>query len=217
MLEFSTKSFITTIKSTLESNMPVESDSVFKKKHAKRLGKMREIALANNGVIPLLNNSYCFDLGNEMAEQHTPHYHILEDAEVIRKAGKGTKRSKGSQDKIKDLSKRDYGRVSVKTYISKKTGLEKTKYSQEYRSANRRGSRSLVGSATRIIRNGNKVIEIVNKDSNYYVNEHYHYIEKILDKKLDGIANQYGLKRKRTKLTSLEEDFKANRTFSKGV
>ena len=31
-----------------------------------------------------------FDIGNEYAEREYPYYHILEDAPVIRKKGKGT-------------------------------------------------------------------------------------------------------------------------------
>ena len=57
-------------------------------------------------------NMYIFEIGNDYAEENYPYYHILEDAEVIRKRGRGTSKSKGSQAQIEKLSQRDYGPVT---------------------------------------------------------------------------------------------------------
>jgi len=74
-------------------------------------------------IIALTPEMNYFEIGNPVAEKDTPHYHILEDAEIIRNPS--TKKSRGSQAKVKDKAKRDYSVL----------GYEKTTktFVQEYR------------------------------------------------------------------------------------
>ena len=110
-----------------------------------------------------------FDYGNAVMEHNYPHYHILEDNQVIKKRGKGTKKTKGSQDQEKILAKRDYGKVSW----NGKT------FTKEY-SRNVRGSRNRFSQVSHwSIVNGQGHYE--NADANAYLNTHYKYIENILD------------------------------------
>lgn len=142
------------------------------------------------------DNIIMFDYGNEEMEQNYPHYHILEEAQTIRKRNKGTTKSKGTQDMIKDVSKRDYGYV----YWNGKT------FTKEY-SRNVRGARNRANSVSRwsIIDGKPKWVDA---QSNSYLNVHYHYIENILNMDiLDKLALEFNLKRARTINTGLEEEF----------
>ena len=47
-----------------------------------------------------------FDLGSEIMEQYFPYYHILQQAPSIRKRGKATRTSKGSQTFVKSYAKK---------------------------------------------------------------------------------------------------------------
>ena len=75
-----------------------------------------------------------FEIGNPRAERITPHYHILEDAKIIRNPYKSTKRSRGSQGLVKNRSKRDYS-VLIQTERTREVVQEyrnpKAKYSVE--------------------------------------------------------------------------------------
>lgn len=191
MADFNMESFINFLKNGLYDLMPRES------------GRMRDIALLDNPTIPIGTNSIYFELGNGKAEEETPHYHILQDAQVITKKGRATKITKGSQSSIADLGSRDYGVWTAKT--NKKGKL--TMF-QEY-NKNVRGSRSKVGSAQRTITNSEGKEMKINRESKYYVNEHYHYIENILEKGLlDQLASEFNLTR--SKRTSIEDTFEAN-------
>jgi hypothetical protein len=191
MADFNMESFINSLKNGLYDLMPRES------------GRMRDIALLDNPTIPIGTNSIYFELGNGKAEEETPHYHILQDAQVITKKGRATKITKGSQSSIADLGSRDYGVWTAKT--NKKGKL--TMF-QEY-NKNVRGSRSKVGSAQRTITNSEGKEMKINRESKYYVNEHYHYIENILEKGLlDQLASEFNLTR--SKRTSIEDTFEAN-------
>lgn len=77
---------------------------------------------------------------------------------------------------------------------------------QEYR-RNVRGSRNRLSQVSHWATDykGDKIF--INRDSNSYLNEHYQYIEKMLDNVvLDTIALEFGLKRARTEKTGLEEE-----------
>lgn len=195
-MEFSLENFVKDIRQNLYDNFPYESDEIKQLKHKKRPLHIRDIAF---GSLPSVTNgnTIYFDIGSDYAEEFYPYYHILEDAEVIRKRGKGTKLSKGSQANVEVAGgKRDYGRIS----FNGKT------YSREYRK-NVRGERSRVLKSTyKIVGSDGKVYK-VNKDANYYKNVHYHYIERILDNVLPWIASANGLRMGRTQLTSLEEEY----------
>ena len=202
MADFNMESFINFLKNGVYDLMPRESDTDFFTKHRNRSGRMRDIALLDNPTIPIGTNSIYFEIGSGKAEEETPQYHILQDAQVITKRGRATKITKGSQSSIADLGSRDYGVWTAKT--NKKGKL--TMF-QEY-NKNVRGSRSKVGSAQRTITNSEGKEMKINRESKYYVNEHYHYIENILEKGLlDQLASEFNLTRKRT---SVEDTFEAN-------
>ena len=138
-----------------------------------------------------------FDIGSESLERMHPYYHILEDAPVIRKRNKGTEKSLGSQAKIEDAGKRDYGRVS----FNGKT------FSKEY-SRNVRGKRNRLDSVDHYITDSRGNVKRVNRESNSYQNVHYRYIERILDSGiLDTIAQEQDLKLMRKKDTGLGEEY----------
>lgn len=138
-----------------------------------------------------------FDIGSESLERMHPYYHILEDTPVIRKRNKGTEKSLGSQAKIEDVGKRDYGRVS----FNGKT------FSKEY-SRNVRGKRNRLDSVDHYITDSRGHIKRVNRESNSYQNVHYRYIERILDSGiLDTIAKEQELKLMRKANTGLAEEY----------
>ena len=203
-MEFTLQAFTNSIRQNIYDNFPYEKGGLNEsgnetgakdKKHPNRPFHIRDIAFM---LLPMSQdtNSIVFDIGSDYAEENYPYYHILEDAEVIRKRGKGTKGSRGSQAEIKELSKRDYGRIS----FNGKT------YSREYRK-NVRGQRSRLGTATRVVVGSNGKAYRVNKTANYYQNVHYQYIERILNMTLPWIAQEYGLRMGRTEITGLESEY----------
>ena len=159
--------------------------------------KYGDVAFKNNPVIYNTDQNI-FEIGNENAEEKYPYYHILEDAPVIRKRGRGTKKTKGSQAEVENLGQRDYNRVSW----NGKT------FTKEY-SRNVRGSRKRLASVSHWTTDymGNDVF--INREANAYLNEHYHYIEKMLNDYgiLDTLASEFNLKRGRTIDTGLAEEY----------
>lgn len=199
MAEFNLTDFIEFLRAEMYKQMPYDAENDG--------DHMRDKAFMVNPVNKINDNTFVFVIGNEESERKFPHYHILEDAEVISKRGKGTKQTKGSQDTVADLGKRDYGRIAYKL---DKNGNRSIFY--EYRK-NVRGKRSKVQKAQRYAEwqdDGTNKRYLVNRESKYYVNIHYHYIERMLDGGiLDALASHFGLKRKRTQITdTIEEEFK---------
>lgn len=193
MAEFSLSNFANDIRQNIYDNFPYENDEIKAIKHDKTPLHVRDVAL---GLTYMSNGQMIFEIGNDYAEEYYPYYHILEDAEVIRKRGRGTKLSKGSQAEITKLSDRDYGRIS----FNGKT------FSREYQK-NVRGARSRVEKATYNIVGSDGRVYKVNKDANYYKNIHFHFIEKILDNTLPWIAQANGMRMGRTEISSLEVDY----------
>lgn len=143
------------------------------------------------------DSTITFDYGNVVMESNYPHYHILENTQVIRKRGKGTTKSKGSEDMYKIKAHRDYERV----YWNGKT------FTKEY-ARNVRGSRNRMGKVSHWGIGENLTSEWQNGDSNSYWNVHYRYIENILDNDvIFKLADTYGLKVARKEETSLTTDF----------
>lgn len=194
-MEFSLSNFVNEIRQNIYDNFPYESDDIKMMKHLKRPLHIRDVAL---GLPYMSGNMYIFEIGNDYAEENYPYYHILEDAEVIRKRGRGTSKSKGSQAQIEKLSQRDYGKIS----FNGKT------YSKEYQ-RNVRGQRSLADKGTIRVVGADGVVYRINKDANYYRNKHYHYIERILNNTLPWIAQANGLRMGRTEMSSLESDYES--------
>lgn len=161
--------------------------------------EIRDVAFKNNPTYTLDMDTMAFEIGNDYAEEHYPYYHILEDAPYIRKRNRATDKTKGSQAKVEELSKRDYNVIGFNGKI----------YTKEY-SRNVRGARSRLSSVSHWATdyNGNKVM--INRDSNSYLNVHYQYIEKMMNTSiLDQLAMEFGLKKPITQVTSLKEDYEA--------
>lgn len=202
MADFDINTFTKRIRELMYPYFPYESDDMAKIKHKNRPLHIRDVAFMNNPIIYGMDQN-TFDIGGESAEKKYPYYHILEDSPVIRKRGKGTEKTKGSQAKIEDLGKRDYGIVSQKR--SKKG--DKYTYTKEY-ARNVRGSRKRLGSVSHWASDYNGDKFFINREANAYLNVHYHYIENILNNgMLDTLASEFGLKRKRTVDTGLEEEY----------
>lgn len=139
----------------------------------------------------ITDNLITFDLGDEQMEKNFPYYHILQQAPVIRKAGHGTKKSKGSEMYESNVGKRDYEKVhwNGKTFV------------KEY-SRNVRGSRINLGRTT--MRFGDTFL---NTGANQYLNIHYQYIDRICDEIAPQLANEFGMKLGRKKDTGLIDEF----------
>lgn len=185
------KAFLVSIQNNLRDNLPEESQTDYQKKHEKyRHAQLKTHAFANSQFLPVGNKGYYFEYGNEFLESTLPQYHILEDSEIIKKRGQGTKTSKGSQDSI-SYSYRDYGQL-------KKSKSGKSVY-QEYRK-NIRGERNKAQHRKYKVvwdkKTGNRYFTDI---SSSYVNNRYHYIENILLKTLPFIAQDFGLTFTKTK------------------
>ena len=199
-MEYDLGTFTRTLKELLYNEMPFDRDN--EHPHANRNFHMRDLALGQNNVIPVGLNSMYFEIGNDIAEEKAPYYHILEDAQVIRKAGFGTKKSKGSQAFVQDKSKRDYGQATF-TITNNSKGRRINPY-YEYR-RNVRGKRSLIEKSTHRVYDENGKLTKVNRDSKYYFNIHYNYIERNLEWLTKLLANEFGMQLKRVKTDFTEE------------
>ena len=185
----------------LESNLfPFMFDEELDKaKHPKRnpLHLKQEVKNCFEETRVANENVITFDLGSEKLERIYPYYHILEDSPVIRKRGKGTTKTRGSQAKVENLGQRDYGRVSW----NGKT------FTKEY-SRNVRGQRNRTTNVSHWFEDYSGNMVFVNRQSNAYENRHYHYIENILNGSvLDRLAMEFGLKRARTIDSGLGEEY----------
>jgi hypothetical protein len=167
-------------------------------KEDRRKPHMRDLALKPNVTFILSPEMHYFELGNENAERLTPHYHILEDAKIIRMPNKGTKKSKGSQRVIADKAKRDYGQF---TYVASKTyGYQAI---QEYRQNMTRNYDGTIKSKTQPREfSKRKKVSDINK-RNYRYNKHYQYIERMLDPITRGLAIETDTKLKKGTYDSL--------------
>lgn len=140
-------------------------------------------------------NIYTFDYGNEEMEISHPYYHILENTPYIRKANRSTEKSRGSQAKIEDVGKRNYENVSW----NGKT------FTKEYR-RNIRGSRKRTDKVSHWAY-GNNFKVFVNREANSYLNEHYQYIETIVDSIIYMLAEQNGVRFVAKSNSGLMEDY----------
>ena len=150
-------------------------------KHKKRpTPRMLRSQIANSMIESLIQGEtqQTFEIGNADMETNFPYYHILQQAQVIRKRGRGTTKSKGSEDMYKVKADRDYERViwNGKTFT------------KEY-SRNVRGTRNRIGKVSHW-----KDGTYLNESSNSYANIHYKYIDNILDSIVQPLADQFGMK-----------------------
>jgi len=156
----------------------------------RRKPHMLDMALKPNVTYLISPDMQYFELGNDRAETVTPHYHILEDAKIIRMPYRGTKKSKGSQASIARKSDRDYGAVSYRETT------KGTQLIQEYRQNMTRNYDGRIGAKTQP-REYSKRKQVSNKNKRgYYYNTHYQYIERILAQVAPQIAVGIGAKLK---------------------
>lgn len=168
-------------------------------KHKEHNEEIRDIAFMNNPTFMIDENTNAFEIGNDYAEEYYPYYHILEDTPYIRKRNKATDKTKGSQAKVEKRSQRDYNIIS----FNGKT------FSREY-ARNVRGKRNRLDQVSHWVTSTDGKQVFVNRESNSYLNEHYHYIEKMMNNViLDQLAIEFGMRSGRTQITSLQEDYEA--------
>jgi hypothetical protein len=172
------------LKEDMEMNAKFPFDSKTPPEKRRFPRHMRDVALKQNPTYILSPDMHYFEIGNDSAEQNTPHYHILEDAKIIRNPGRGTKKSKGSQRLVGRKSQRDYGQF---VYVPSKTtgGFSVI---QEYRQNMTRNYDGTLLSKTQPREySKRKQVSDVNK-RNYRYNKHYQYIERILFDVTKGLA-----------------------------
>ena len=194
MKQFSVDSFRDSIfESLLNSPMfpYMRNASEDRAKHPKREPLHLKQAIRTQPHKFAFGETAMFEIGDEMLERTHPYYHILQQAPVIRKRNKGTAKSKGSQIFEKDVGKRDYEKV----HWNGKT------FTKEY-SKNVRGSRINLSKTTMHIDG-----EMINAESNQYLNLHYKYIDNILDDIVPILASEYGMKLRRKQDSGLIEEF----------
>lgn len=194
--------FAEDIATLLNENIPEESDENFVKKHLKREMKLKDAIGLYKKVIPIGTTGYVYEIGNSNLESKFPHYHILEDAYTIKKRSKGTEKSKGSQAKVSNLGKRDYGIEKV-TYKKQENGTFRKYSYQEYRK-NVRGNRKPKHKYA-IYHDYYTKNDYFVDVSDFYTNKHYHYIEKTLEYGLSFVASKNGLKMKGVNLQESED------------
>lgn len=215
MKEFNLEDFVKDLRQVIYDNFPFSDDKLYlsswgvlqtnEQKHPNAPLHIRDVAFMDLHVFRELN-TFTFDIGSSLAEEKYPYYHILEDSETIHISGRGTKTSKGSQDKISDKKARDYGRVNW----NGKT------YTQEYKK-NVRGMRSKIGRARQYYVDSSGQVFRINEKSNIYKNVHYRYIERTLDSTLPFIAQTFGLKMLATKNSGLEEEMALQTNMDMGL
>ncbi len=205
MEQFNLQTFVRQLKDLFlnNPNMPLSTEyymnnrgylQLDREKHPKREPLHLKDAISNsfeNSSMNVDENVIVFDIGNERMEQTHPYYHILENTPYIRIKDQGTEKTRGSQAKVEKIGSRDYEIVEW----NGKT------FSKEY-SRNVRGSRNRDETTTR--RYGNVLVK---RQSSSYKNDHYRYIERIIDSINPLLAQMFGLKLARTESTGLAEEY----------
>lgn len=196
-MEFNLVAFTQRLRDLMYDKFPFENEYINKSKHKNRPGHIRDVAFRNNDT-EYGENYTSFVIGNHYAEERYPYYHILEDSPYIRKRGKGSEATKGSQDKVSIAGGgRDYNRITFNGKV----------YTREYEK-NVRGSRSRLSNVQRKVVDYMGQDVVINRGSNSYLNIHYKYIERMLeDSILDDLALEFGLRKMRTQKTSLQLDY----------
>lgn len=200
-MEFTISAFAKRLKQLMYDRFPYEPNQINQYKHKNRSGHIRDVALGNNDIT-FGEDIAIFEIGNAFAEERYPYYHILQDAPYIRKRGRGTSKTKGSQARVEYNAKRDYNvvRWNGKTY------------SKEY-SKNVRGKRNRIGKVSQWATDYNGERIFINREANSYLNIHYQYIDKMLSSSpygiTDTLAEEFGLRKMRTVNSGLGEDYQA--------
>lgn len=200
-MEYTLKAFVDRLKELMYDRFPYENDEINRVKHGDRQGHIRDIALGNNDI-SFGEDIAIFNIGNQFAEERYPYYHILQDAPYIRKKGRGTNKTKGSQAKVEVVGNRDYNIVSWKG---------KT-FTKEY-SRNVRGSRNRLSKVSHWGHDYMGRDVFINREANSYLNVHYNYIDNMLNMSpygiADTLASEFNMKKMRVVDTGLGEDYQA--------
>lgn len=205
MEEFNLQTFVNSLKDMFlkNPNMPLSTMyymdaygnlQLNSKKHQNREPLHLQEAIdrsISDSMVRIDENIVTFDIGNEKMETMHPYYHILENTPYIRIKGQGTDKTRGSQAKVENIGARDYEIVSW----NGKT------FSKEY-SRNVRGMRNRDDSVTR--RYGEVLVK---RQSNSYKNDHYQYIEKILESITPILAQTFNMKLARVQDSGLAEEY----------
>ena len=149
-----------------------------RKRHPKRNPLHLNTVVRQETHIVGFENMESFEIGSDFLESEYPYYHILQNAPVIRKRGKGTNKSKGSQMFVADKGKRDYEQV----HWNGKT------FTKEYQ-RNVRGKRLNLNNTTMHIDG-----QFINQSVPQYLNIHYKYIDNIVRQVAPKIAYKFGMK-----------------------
>ena len=207
-MEYSISSFTQEILKAMQNStlFPFMYDEeVDRKKHSKRSPlHLREALFTNVAPLPSGDNALMFDLGSEQLELSHPYYHILQQAKYIRKRGRATEKTKGSQAKV-EAGKRDYEKVS----FNGKT------YSKEYE-RNVRGKRDRLSQASYWATDYKGDKYFINRDANQYLNIHYQYFDRILDMEMPKIADMFGMKLGRKQNSGLGDDYNVQEDMNYG-
>lgn len=172
----------------------------YKGKRKRKKPHMKDVALLANTIYTLDDKTNGFDIGNTNAQQVAEHYAILENAPTIHYGNRRARRVVKNKDGTSHVQ--EYGKVrswgteksrGSQQYVTDKGSMDYNKWSygqsgnirQEYRSS--RGDKQ------------------VTETSTSYANKHYHYIERILDKKVAQLANELGGKMMRTTIDLTQE------------
>ena len=194
-MDYNINDFTKRLRELMESYFPYEDDSINEKKHKNRLGHIKQVAFKDNPTETLSENMLAFNIGNAKSESEYPYYHILENAPVIKKKGRATKESRGSQQYVYPMSKRDYEKVTLKG---------KT-FSKEYVKNIRGARKRVVENSTQYVKIGNKTFKI-NKNADSYKNVHYQYIEIMLSHIVNTLSSEFRMKIKFSS-SGLKDDY----------
>jgi len=153
---------------------------------------MKDIAFQQNPMVQVSPDSWYFEIGNEEAEANAPQYHILENAKIIRRPNRGTKKTRGSQDNIRETRQRDYNAYVLRPRTQSKGDKYGTyELIQEYR---QNQSRNFWGTAAKAREYSERVKYHHTNNRNYRENEHWRYMERILNVALPFIADTINAK-----------------------
>lgn len=179
-MDYNIGDFTKRLRELMYIYFPFESEGINQSKHRNRPLNIRDVAFRDNQTENLTEDMLAFNIGNAKSESEYPYYHILENAPVIRKKGRADSKTRGSQQYVSEISKRDYEKVTLKG---------KT-FSKEY-AKNIRGARKrVVENSTQYVKIGSKTFKI-NENADSYKNVHYQYIEIMLSHIVQTLASEF--------------------------
>lgn len=215
-MEYNIRDFVNNMRERMYNLFPYESDFINYLKHIQdnknpKPKHIRDVAFMQNPVQFITDDLIIFEIGNEESERDYPYYHILEEAPVIRIKGYGTKKTKGSQENIKNKANRDYnvvnfnGKTFTKEYARNVRGSRSNvvKNARNWVVGLREQDKKVINPDTGLVFNRHRE----NTQSNSYKNYWYQYIETILSSVTSSLAIEYNMKLGRTKNSGLGEEY----------